>query len=143
VQFENKDLQFQAKDGIQKAVVELFGRITSVTGRRGDFFEETITVDSATNSSIYQKSLPLAPGRYRLNLVIKDMVGGAMNCYSLALTVPRIEPGKLSASTLILADLLEKTPPRGIGTGPLVIGATKVRPDCRPSSGATRRWAST
>src|SRR5258707_5892753 len=27
VQFENKDLQFQAKDGVQKSVINLFGRV--------------------------------------------------------------------------------------------------------------------
>ena len=35
---------------------------------------------------------------------------------------------KLSASSLILADLIEKVPSKKIGTGPFVIGGTKVRP---------------
>ena len=46
----------------------------------------------------------------------------------MVMNVPHIETGKLSASTLVLADLLEKVAPRNIGTGPFVIGGTKVRP---------------
>src|SRR5215813_8158549 len=47
VQFENKDLQFQAKEGVQKAVVNLYGRITSMTRRTAvSPFEDTVTVDA-------------------------------------------------------------------------------------------------
>src|SRR5712691_5466380 len=77
LQLENKDLQFQAKEGVQKAVVNVYGRITTMARRVITPFEDTVTVDSPTEllgvkskqSSIYQKSLPLTPGLYRLNLV--------------------------------------------------------------------------
>src|SRR5262245_38080519 len=136
VQFENKDLQFQAKEGVQKAVVNMYGRITSMARRVINVFEDTVTVDSpaellaeiSKRSSIYQKSVPLAPGMYRLNIVVRDVVGGNMNNYELALHVPRYDPEKLVTSTLVLADLIEKVPTRSIGTGQFVIGSTKVRP---------------
>ena len=47
MQFENKDLQFQAKEGVQKAVVNIFGRITTMTRRMVQIFEDTVTVDCA------------------------------------------------------------------------------------------------
>jgi hypothetical protein len=136
IQMENKDLQFQAKDGMQKAVVNLYGRITSMSRRVINVFEDTVTVDSPTEllqvmskrSSIYQKSIPLPPGMYRLNVVVKDVVAGNMGNPEMALTVPRPDPDKLTGSTLILADLIEKVPTRSIGTGQFVIGASKVRP---------------
>ena len=62
----------------------------------------------AKRRSIYQKTVPLAPGTYRLNVVAKDKVGGNLNNYELAITVPRLDSEKVSASTLILADLVEK-----------------------------------
>jgi len=34
VQFDNKDLQFRSKDGVQKAELEILGRITTMTHRR-------------------------------------------------------------------------------------------------------------
>ncbi len=136
LQFENKDLNFQAKDGVQKAVVNILGRITTMSRRNVQTFEDTVTVDAppsmlqqyAQRSSIYQKSVPLAPGTYRLNVVAKDVVGGNMNNYEVALTVPRIDTDKLSSSSLVLADLIEKVPTRSIGTGQFVIGGSKVRP---------------
>lgn len=136
IQLENKDLQFQAKDGVQKAVVNMYARVTSMARRVVTFFEDTVNVEGpesmlaelSKRSSIYQKSIPLAPGMYRLNVVVKDLVGGNMNNYEMALNVPRIDPERLTSSSLILADLIEKVPTRSIGAGQFVIGSTKVRP---------------
>jgi len=99
-------------------------------------FEEVVTSDVPTEmleqaskgSSIYQKSIPLPPGTYRLNVVVKDVYGGNMNNYEMALNVPRMEDDQFVASSLVLADLIEKVPTRSIGTGQFVIGTTKVRP---------------
>jgi len=136
LQFENKDLQFQSKEGVQKAVVNVYGRITTMTRRVVNVFEDTVTVDSPTEMlqaysqrrSIFQKTIPLQPATYRLNIVAKDLVGGNMNNYEVALTVPHIDPDKLASSTLILADLIEKVPTKSIGAGQFVIGDSKVRP---------------
>ncbi len=136
LQFENKDLQFQAKEGVQKAVVNIFGKVTTMSRRIVTVFEDTVVVDSpaemlqtmSKRASIYQKSVPLQPGMYRLNVVAKDVVGGNMNNYEVALVVPHVDSEKLTASTLILADLIEAVPTKSIGTGQFVIGSSKVRP---------------
>ena len=136
VQFENRDLQFQAKDGIQRSVVNLFGRISTMTRRPVTTFEKPLEIDApndmlqkyAQQRSIYQQSVPLAPGRYRLNIVAKDTVAGNMNNFELALDVPHFEEEKLASSSLILADTIEKLPTRSIGGGMFSIGDTKVRP---------------
>jgi hypothetical protein len=51
-----------------------------------------------------------------------------MNNYEMALNVPRLDEDKLMASSLVLADVLEKVPTRQIGMGQFVIGSSKVRP---------------
>ena len=61
--------------------------------------------------------MPLAPGRYRLNMVAKDMIAGNMNNYEVALDVPHFEEEKLASSSLILADTIEKLPTKSIGGG--------------------------
>ncbi|MDQ6759877.1 MAG: GWxTD domain-containing protein, partial [Acidobacteriota bacterium] len=83
---------------------------------------------AVNGSSIYQKSVPLAPGLYRLNVVAKDVIGGNMTSYEMALNVPHFSEEKLASSSLILADMIEKVPTKSIGTGQFVIGDTKVRP---------------
>ncbi len=136
VQFENKDLQFQSKEGVQKAVVNIFGRITTMSRRVVNTFEHTVEVDVAPQmlaeqmkrTSVWQETIPLPPGTYRMNVVCKDVVAGTMNNYEVALSVPHYEDEKLASSSLILADVIEKVPTRSIGTGQFVVGTTKVRP---------------
>jgi hypothetical protein len=99
-------------------------------------WEEPVTIEAPTEmlaaaskrASIYSHSIYLSPGTYRLNVVVKDVVGGTMNNYEVALHVPRFEEDKLGSSSIILADNIEKVPTRSIGTGQFVIGDSKVRP---------------
>jgi len=136
LQFDNKDLQFHAKDGVQKAAVNIFGKVSTMTRRIVTNFEDTVEVTSpaeylqqtAQRKSIYNKSVPLAPGTYRLNVVAKDVVGGNLNSYEVALVVPRMDGDKLMASNIVLADLIEHVPTKSIGMGQFVIGTSKVRP---------------
>jgi hypothetical protein len=83
---------------------------------------------ASQNQSIYQESVSLAPGRYRLNVVAKDVIAGTLNNYETALDVPHFEEEKLASSSLILADQVEKLPTHSIGGGMFAIGDTKVRP---------------
>ena len=69
--------------------------------------------------------MPLPPGTYRLNVVAKDITGGNMNNYEMALNVPHFDEEKLASSTIVLADLIEKVPTKNIGTGQFVIGAPR------------------
>ena len=136
VQFENKDLQFQSKEGLQKSVINMLGRITTMTRRPVTNFEKALEINIApemlsrvtSQRSIYQQSVPLAPGRYRLNVVAKDVIGGNLNNYEIALDVPHFDEEKLASSSLILADTIEKLPTKSIGGGMFAIGDTKVRP---------------
>ncbi|GIU78921.1 MAG: hypothetical protein KatS3mg005_2159 [Bryobacteraceae bacterium] len=136
LQFNRKDLQFKQEGEISKAIVNIYARITSMTRRVVNVFEDVVAIEVPTSMlqeaaqgiSIYQKAIPLPPGMYRLNVVAKDVVGGNMNNYEMALNVPRMEEDVLFASSLVLADVLEKVPTRSIGTGQFVIGTSKVRP---------------
>ena len=136
IQFERKDLQFKQKQGVSTATVNIYGRITSMARRPVNWFEDVVSVDLPTDmlqqgvkgASIYQKTLPLQPGRYRLNIAAKDIVGGNTTNFEMVLEVPRLEDDQLGQSSLILADQLEKVPTRSIGSGQFVIGTTKVRP---------------
>jgi GWxTD domain-containing protein len=136
IQFENKDLQFVNKEGLQRAEVHILGRITSMTRRPVNNFEDPVTVSAppemlqayAAQKSIYQKNVPLMPGTYRLSMIVKDMVAGNLSQQEMVLNVPRLDADKASPSSLILADIIEKVPMKSIGTGMFVIGDSKVRP---------------
>jgi GWxTD domain-containing protein len=136
VQVQNRDLLFDEDDGMHKATVNIFGRITTMTRRIETHFEETVTIQTtperlsaeAARSSIYNKLLPLAPGKYRLELVVKDVVGGTVGTTRIALNVPAFDSETLSNSSVILADKIERVPTRSLGAGQFVLGASKVRP---------------
>ena len=136
MQWENHDLQFTERDGVDKAVINVFGRITSMTRRPITTFEPTLETFAPPEmlqsfkdqKQVYQQSVPLTPGRYHLNIVAKDVMSGNVNNYEVALDVPHFSEDRLSSSSLILADSIEKLPTKSIGGTMFAIGDTKVRP---------------
>jgi len=136
VQVPNRQLSFQSKDGVHSAVIEVFCRITTLSGKVVQTFEDTVNRDfpdtllrqSLQGSSVYQKAVPLRPGLYRLDIVVKDQQSGNVGTQYTSLKVPRYDDDKLDASTMILADQIERVSSKQIGLGQFVIGDTKVRP---------------
>jgi GWxTD domain-containing protein len=138
VQVPNNQLSFDNKDGVHSATLNVFGRVSSLTGRVVQTFEDPVSRDfpdslfqqSVKLQSIYQKAIPLRPGLYRLDIVIKDVKSGNVGVVNTRLQVPRFEDDKLEASSLIVADggKLEHVPSKQIGTGQFVLGSTKVVP---------------
>ncbi|MGB6462126.1 MAG: GWxTD domain-containing protein, partial [Candidatus Acidiferrum sp.] len=136
IQVPNGQLNFQSKDGIHSATMNVFGRVSTLTGRIVQTFEDPVAKDfpdslfqqSLKLQSIYQKAIPLRPGLYRLDIVVKDVQSGNVGVVNTRLAVPRYEDQKLDASTLILADQLQHVPANQIGAGQFVLGSTKVRP---------------
>src|ERR1700739_2932139 len=136
VQIPNNQLSFKSKEGVHSAELNIFGRVSTLTGKVVQTFEDSVMKDypdslfanSFRQSSIYQKSIPLRPGLYRLDLVIKDVSSGNVGAENTRLAVPRYDEEKLEASTLILADQIEHVPAKQIGTGQFVLGSSKVRP---------------
>jgi GWxTD domain-containing protein len=143
VQLKNRDITFSNKDGVQHGVVNIFGRLTTLAGKVAQTFEDTVVADvpaellprEVENSKIYWKAVPLRPGRYRLDLVVKDVNGDRMGTWSRSIIVPDFSDDKLASSSLILADDVESVPSKSVGTGMFVIGTTKVRPRVAPSNG--------
>jgi GWxTD domain-containing protein len=136
VQIPNNQLSFQSKDGVHTATLNLFARVSSLSGRTVQTFEDTIRKDfpdsllqaSLRSSSIYQKAVPLRPGLYRLDVVLKDTSSNNIGVVNTRLAVPPFDEDKLQASTLILADEITPVAAKDIGLGMFVIGSMKVRP---------------
>jgi GWxTD domain-containing protein len=136
VQIQNKQMTFRNREGVQSATLNLFGRISTLTGRIVQTFEDVINRDfpdsllepSLKAYSIYQKAVPLRPGLYKLDLVIKDVNSGNMGVVDTRLAVSPIPDDKLDASSLILADQMEPVSSKDVGVGQFVLGSTKVRP---------------
>ncbi|HSZ63266.1 MAG TPA: GWxTD domain-containing protein [Terriglobales bacterium] len=145
IQIKNRDITFQNKEGIERGTVNIFGRVTTLTGKIVQTFEDTVQVDvpvellpkTAENSSVYWKALPLrmSQNRYRLDIVVKDVNGDRTGSWERAIVIPDFSEDKLSSSTLIIADQMEPVATKNVGTGNFVIGTTKVRPRVASSDG--------
>ena len=136
IQTDNQNLVFQDSGGLQQAQLNIFGKITHVSGRRAGVFEDPVITratpqeltEAKERKSAYQKAVALAPGRYRVDVIVRDIASGATGVRHVGFEVPKYDPAKLSTSTLILAVKLE-----GLGDQPAVgmftIGNVKVIPN--------------
>ena len=115
IQTENKDLVFQESGGLKQARINIFGRITSVAGRRAGTFEDPVIttatseelVEAKDRKSAYQKAVALTPGTYKVDVIVRDVASGATGVRHIGFTVPKYDSQKLSTSTLVLAAKLE------------------------------------
>jgi GWxTD domain-containing protein len=138
-----RNLVFANKDGVQRAVVNVYGQLTKLNGQIVQTFEDTLHKDipaellekEVNNSSLYWKALPMRPGLYRLDVVVKDVNGDKTGVFSKSYNVPDFGDEKLASSTLILASRMEAVPSREVGTGSFVLGTNKVVPNVQPADG--------
>jgi len=137
VQIKNRDITFNNKDGVDTGEVHIIGRVSTITGKVVQSFEDTVEVEipaellpkTLDNRRLYWKSLPLRPGRYRVDIGVKDVNNpDHLGVWAQAINVPKYDDDKLSASSLILADRMELVPSKEIGAGNFVIGNTKLLP---------------
>jgi len=143
VQLKYRDITFANKDGIQRGTANIFMRVTTLTGRIVQTQEESVQVDvpaellprTAENSAVYWKALPLRPGRYKVEIAVKDVNGDRKGRWSRGIVVPEFSDDKLSTSSLIVADVMEPVPTKDVSTGQFVIGLNKVRPRVAPADG--------
>jgi GWxTD domain-containing protein len=143
IQVKNRDITFVNKEGVQRGTVNIFGRVATLSGRIAQTFEDTVQVDvpaellpkTAENSQVYWKALPLRPGHYRLDVVVKDVNGDRVGNWSKSLMVPDFGDERLTNSSLIVADQMYPVATKDIGTGSFVIGTMKVRPRVPPADG--------
>jgi len=136
VQTNNKDLQFSPVGGLEQATMNIFGKITAVSGKRSGIFEDSVTTNATAaelteardRKSIYQKAMALTPGTYKVDVVVRDVGTGNKGIVNMGFVVPRYDEKKLSTSSLVLTAKLRTTNERDIGQQ-FVIGNAKVIPN--------------
>jgi hypothetical protein len=137
LQIRNGDITYNTKDGDSKGTVNILGRVSNINHRVIQTFEDTVNVETPSdllertknNLSVYWKALPLPPGRYKVEIAIKDVNNpDHLGVWRRSVDVPKFDEDRLASSSLILADQMERVPSKDVGTGNFVIGNTKIRP---------------
>jgi GWxTD domain-containing protein len=137
LQIKNSDITFVTKDGVSTGAVNILGRVTNLNHRIMQTFEDTVSVPvpsellarKRNDLSVYWQSMPLRPGLYKVDIVIKDVNNpDHVGRWQRSLNVPRFDDDRLASSSLILAGQMERVPSRDIGAGRFVIGDTHIVP---------------
>jgi hypothetical protein len=139
IQVKNSDITFETKDGVSVGKVDIEGRVSNMTHKvvPGGWFGDPVEVSTPSEllpakqkgSSLYWKALPLKPGLYKIDIVIKDGNNpDHVGRYTRSIVVPKFDDDTLGHSSLILADQMERVPSKEIGGGNFVIGNTHIRP---------------
>ena len=83
---------------------------------------------------MYWKALPLPPGRYKVEIAIKDVNNTShVGTWKRSVDVPRYDDDRLASSSLILASEMNRVPTKDVGAGNFVIGNTHVVPRVPPT----------
>jgi GWxTD domain-containing protein len=137
LQIRNSDITFVTKDGVSTGTVNILGRVTNLNHKIIQTFEDPVSVQvpsellarKQNDLSVYWQSMPLRPGLYKIDVVIKDVNNpDHIGRWERSLNVPRYDDDHLASSTLILAGQMERVPSRDIGAGRFVIGDTHIVP---------------
>jgi GWxTD domain-containing protein len=137
LQIRNRDITFNTKEGVSIGRVNILGRVSNLNHKVIQTFEDTVEVPvpsellarKQNDMSVYWKALPLRPGLYKVDIVIKDVNNpDHIGTWRRSVNVPKYDDDHLASSSLILADQMERVPSRDIGAGNFVIGDTKIRP---------------
>jgi GWxTD domain-containing protein len=137
LQMNTSEITFNTKDGVSEGKVNILGRVSNMTHKPVITFEDTVEVSTPSEllpqtvkgSRVYWKSLPLRPGMYKLDIVLKDVNNpDHVGRFTQALNVPKYDDDMLGHSSLILADEMWRVGSKEIGAGNFVIGDTHIRP---------------
>jgi GWxTD domain-containing protein len=142
LQIREGDLTYKTTDGDSKGVVNIMGRVSNITGHIVTSFEDTVTVETPSellareknNVKVYWKALPLPPGRYKVEIAIKDGNNTShVGTWKRSVDVPKYDDDRLASSSLILASEMNRVPTKDVGAGNFVIGNTHVVPRVPPT----------
>jgi len=140
VELSNKDLEFKKELDINRATVNVYGSVTSLTGRIYYEWEDVIGVEYSdeyfqtgkNKRSEYQKIIGLPPGqRYKLDLILKDVNAKTMGTQQVGLNVPKYDDAALQSSTIILAQSVSAAPTSSDQLQQYVIGDMKIVPNVK------------
>ncbi|MEJ2110935.1 MAG: GWxTD domain-containing protein, partial [Acidobacteriota bacterium] len=137
VKVSNRELEFKKELDVNRASLNVYGQVTTLTGRIAWEFEEEIAAEFSDENfelgkkqvSQFQKLISLPPGqRYKLDLVVKDVNSEKIGPQTVPISTPKYESGKLESSSVILARSVKQAPQSLDRLDQYVLGDLKVVP---------------
>jgi GWxTD domain-containing protein len=119
-----------------RATMRIEGRIQTLSGRIVERIDDPVELQipnaqfRSDGMAVYQKVLNLAPRAYSLYLLVNDAKSNNSGMIEKRLEVRKFPEGNLSASSLVLADMIDVLPPRAVAQQ-FQVGSLKVRPSVK------------
>jgi hypothetical protein len=132
----NRDLTFVNHGDTKRATINLFIRISSIPSNTVEAkYFRTLDIDSPIQpsaldlkkSTVCWNRFWSKPGAYKFEIAMLDVNGGRKGARSKEIVIEGFPQGKLAASSLIVADKMERIP-KGSDQVDFAIGETFVRP---------------
>ena len=137
LQIPNAGVTFESQgEDLRVSRIQLYGRVSGLTGRTVYEFDDEILSQltreqyqaQRNSTSIYNRPLRLPPGRFKLEVVLKDTVADKMGVVEQGISVPAFPEGKLAASPVILTSELAPVSDDQLRKDPYAFGRFRVRP---------------
>ncbi|GAB4235321.1 MAG: hypothetical protein Kow00109_08540 [Acidobacteriota bacterium] len=130
--FDTRELGFQTSQDIRQARLNIYGRVENLAHQKVYSFDDTVTLtlgrDGGATQSVYQRGIPLKPGRYKLVAIVKDPRSEKIGTLERGIIIPAGFEERLQLSPIILADRVQPAKFEEFITDPFVLGTVKVYP---------------
>lgn len=124
------NLSFRRGEGFRHSRLQVYGLVTTLTNQRVFEFDDEIALDygegQALREHLYQRKLPLKPGRFKLELIVKDAISEKMGTAAMGIEIPADAEGSLASSSVVLGRAIEAT--EVDPAAPYVFGSYKITP---------------
>ena len=133
-----RELTYDADlQNVNRATIQLYGKAQNLTGRVVYEFEDLIAADTskakdlkAGTNFLYQKQLPLRPGRYKLTVIVQEESSKRVAIEVASVQLSKNKLGTLTSSTLVVADGFASSSPEQTLSDPFVTpSGIKVYPN--------------
>ncbi len=133
--FDRSLLGYKRSGPIRAALLSVYGRVETINRTTAFAFDDDVNayfneeeMQLIGKRSVYQKNIPLKPGRYKLTAVVKDTVSGKLGTLERGIVVPGDSSTGISMSDIILADRIFPASQGEFISDPFVLGTVKVYP---------------
>jgi len=128
--------------------IDLAGIVKSLSGEVVDYFEDAAELgveeaqweEAKHFAFLYQRKLSLLPGRYQLELLVRDLVSRRLAALNRALSVPAFPSDRLSTSSFVAAFKADEVAPsKRPESLPLAFGGLRLFPRSQGAHGQGQR----
>jgi GWxTD domain-containing protein len=133
--FNVDEFLFRPSGSIGQASLNLYGRVETLGRHKVYAFDDTVHLNLSSDrkgnvsTSVFQRNIPLEPGRYKLVAIVKDVHGGKVGTLERGIHIPAEKENlELELSSLILADQVQPAKSGEFISDPFILSGVKVYP---------------